>query len=136
MDRLLRKLETAKQHLPQPIVQTVKGAAVGIIAYGSSHPAVEESRVQLQKEYTVESSYLRIGALPFTDQLKEFFSECQRIYVVEQNRDGQMADLLRMEFVEEASKIRKVRHYDGLPIDARFITDSIVELEGLNEERS
>jgi 2-oxoglutarate ferredoxin oxidoreductase subunit alpha len=129
MDRLTLKHETAKQHLPQPVVQKMGEATIGIIAYGSSHPAIEESLVQLRNEYAIELNYLRIRALPFTDQLKGFLASCQRVYVVEQNRDGQMADLLRMEFAEQASKIRKIRHYTGLPIDARFVTDLIVEQE-------
>ena len=129
MDRLLQKLETAKQHIPQPIVRTVEGVTRGIIAYRSSHPAVEESLIQLRNEYAIEFHYLRIRALPFTAPLEAFLGSCQRVYVVEQNRDGQMADLLRMEFAEQAGKIRKIRHYDGLPIDARFITDQVVEQE-------
>jgi 2-oxoglutarate ferredoxin oxidoreductase subunit alpha len=129
MDRLTHKLDTARKFVPQPEVRSRTGAAVGIIAYGSSHVAVEESLVQLEREFGIEASYFRIRALPFTGHLREFLRTHERLYVVEQNRDGQMADLVTIEVPEFAARLRKILHYNGLPIDARFITDHIVELE-------
>ena len=55
-----------------------------------------------------------------------------RVYVVEQNRDAQMASLMRMDMPAElATRIRSVLHFNGLPIDARSITDGILAQEGL-----
>jgi len=130
VDRLKRKYNTAKTTVPQPVIDIQAGATIGIIAYGSSDFAVEEARDQLTRERGIKTSYLRIRALPFTDSVREFIREHQNVYVVEQNRDGQMGDLLRLEVDEDQKKIRKVLHYDGLPIHARFISDGIVELEG------
>jgi 2-oxoglutarate ferredoxin oxidoreductase subunit alpha len=129
MDRLTRKLDTARQFVPQPEIRPRPGAEIGIIAYGSSHVAVEESLHQLEREFGIEAGYFRIRALPFTAHLEEFLNAHSRIYVVEQNRDGQMADLVITEVPGSATKIRKVLHYKGLPIDARFITERIVEME-------
>jgi 2-oxoglutarate ferredoxin oxidoreductase subunit alpha len=130
VDRLARKFETAKTLVPQPIVQDVDGAKVGIIAYGSSHFAVEESRDQLREEHGIDAAYLRLRAYPFPSLVNEFITRYERVYVVEQNRDGQMLSLLRMD-VDAASvvRLRSVLHYNGLPIDARSITDSIVAQE-------
>jgi 2-oxoglutarate ferredoxin oxidoreductase subunit alpha len=130
VDRLARKFETAKTLVPQPIVQDVDGAKVGIIAYGSSHFAVEESRDQLREEHGIDAAYLRLRAYPFPSSVNEFITRYERVYVVEQNRDGQMLSLLRMD-VDAASvvRLRSVLHYNGLPIDARSITDSIVAQE-------
>jgi 2-oxoglutarate/2-oxoacid ferredoxin oxidoreductase subunit alpha len=131
LDRLGRKFETAKKFVPKPVVQD--GAAkVGIIAYGSSHFAVEECRDQLREEAGIAAAYLRLRAYPFTDEVTAFIQRYERIYVVEQNRDGQMLTLLRMDFDPAlTAKLRSVRHYNGLPIDARSITDEILAQEGV-----
>src|SRR5690606_3050852 len=104
VDRLARKFETAKTLVPQPIVQDVDGAKVGIIAYGSSHFAVEESRDQLREEHGIDAAYLRLRAYPFPSSVNEFITRYERVYVVEQNRDGQMLSLLRMD-VDAASVV-------------------------------
>ena len=129
MNRLTRKLDTARLHVPQPELRLHPEAEIGIIAYGSSHVAVEESLAQLEAEFGIVAGYLRVRALPFTSHLEEFLQSHERVYVVEQNRDGQMADLVVIESPECAAKIRKVLHYTGLPIDARFITDHIAANE-------
>ena len=133
VQRLARKFDTARQMVPQPVAEIVPGARIGIIAYGTTHFAIEESRAQLASENGVKTSYLRLRAYPFTDDLPEFVHACDRVYVVEQNRDGQMFSLLRMEMDPALSaKLRSVRHFNGLPIDARSVTDEIVEQEGVH----
>jgi len=134
LDRLVRKFETASTLVPQPVVEIEPGASVGIIAFGSSHWAVRESRDQLREESGIATSYLRLRAYPFTPAIDEFIRQHDRVYVVEQNRDGQMLSLLRMDGDPSLlAKLRSVRHYNGLPIDARSITDAIVgqEMRGL-----
>jgi 2-oxoglutarate ferredoxin oxidoreductase subunit alpha len=128
MDRLNRKYQTAKKFVPSPVVDHQAGAKVGIIAFGSSDFAVEESRHQL-KMANIKTSYIRLRALPFTDELRKFVEMHDHLYVVEQDRDAQMRDLIRLEMPDLAMKLRSVLHYDGLPIDARFITDAIMEQE-------
>jgi 2-oxoglutarate ferredoxin oxidoreductase subunit alpha len=130
VDRLARKFETARRLIPQPVVQDHPGASVGIIAFGSSHWAVEESRDQLREEHQIETSYLRIRAYPFTADIDAFIKRYDRVYVVEQNRDAQMLSLLRMDVAPESVvRLRSVLHYNGLPIDARSITDGILAHE-------
>ena len=132
MDRLARKFETARKHVPQPVLVEERDAEVGIIAFGSSHWAVTEARDQLKLEKNLKIRYLRLRALPLTEALHSFVRSCQRVYVVEQNRDAQMAQLIRLELSQQPGqqdKIRSVLHYDGLPIDARSVTDKIVALE-------
>lgn len=129
MDRLARKHETAKKYVPQPLIRYHEGAEVGLIVFGSTDAAMEECQDQLRREYGIETNYFRIRALPLTSHLREFISRCRRVYVVEQNRDGQMADLVKLEVGEDAIKVRKVLHYTGIPIDARFVTDEVVACE-------
>ncbi len=124
MDRLNRKWETARGHVPKPILEETKGADAGILCYGSSRWAVEEAR-DLLREQGIQTSSLRVRAYPFTPDVGQFLARHERVYVVEQNRDGQMAALLRMEYPAHAMRLRSVLHYDGLPLDARTVVDGV-----------
>jgi 2-oxoglutarate ferredoxin oxidoreductase subunit alpha len=135
VDRLSKKFDTARKHVPAPIVDRQPRAKIGFIAYGTTDFPLQESRHQLSSERDVETSYLRLRALPFTHELKAFVANHDRIYVVEQNRDGQMGDLIRLEVGEDQKKIRKILHYTGLPCDARSITDALLQMEGNRDEK-
>jgi 2-oxoglutarate ferredoxin oxidoreductase subunit alpha len=128
MDRLTRKFETARKTLPAPIVEG-KGNPVGVLAFGTTHWAMVESRDQLKAERGLSTDYLRLLAYPFHDDVEKFIASHDRVYVVEQNRDAQMASLLRIAYPALAAKLRSVLHYNGLPIDARTVTDSITAQE-------
>ena len=130
MDRLAKKFETARSHVPRPF-QMGEGSKVGMIAYGTSRWAIFESRHQLQNEYGLSIDYLRLKAYPFTREVFEFIEKHDRVYVIDQNRDGQMLQLLRMECsAAQIAKLRSVKHYNGLPLDARSVTDEIISQEG------
>ncbi len=131
MERLAKKFETARRFVPAPEIVETAGAKIGMIGYGTSHWAIDESRDQLEREQGMATGYLRLKAYPFTDDLGAFIDRYDRIYVVEQNRDAQMLGLMRLEFPpERIAKLRSVLHYNGLPIDARSITDEILVQEG------
>lgn len=132
MERLARKFETARELVPHPVVRGAGAARAGLIAYGTSDFAVRESLDQLHKEYQFEADYLRIRAFPFTREVHEFVAAHERVYVIEQNRDAQMLSLLKLDLpAAETTKLRSVRHYNGLPLDARSITDELVIQEEL-----
>jgi 2-oxoglutarate ferredoxin oxidoreductase subunit alpha len=97
MDRLAHKFETIRQRVPKPIIDTQPSAEVGIIGYGTSHYAITEARDRLREQHGLPTSYLRLRAYPFTDEVSDFIRRYQRVYVVEQNRDGQMFDLLKLD---------------------------------------
>ncbi len=124
MDRLARKLETAKKYVPKPVVSDGSGSRIGIIAYGSSDFAVEEARVILGRKGT-KTDYLRLRALPFTPEAAAFIAAHDRVYVIDQNRDGQMYDLLRLEIGGNTDKLSSIRHYDGFPLDAETVIEGI-----------
>jgi 2-oxoglutarate/2-oxoacid ferredoxin oxidoreductase subunit alpha len=129
LERLNRKMETARTELPAPLLDG-PGTAVGIIAYGSSHHALLESRDQLRREKGLETDYLRVRALPFSPEVRAFVERHSRVYVVEQNRDGQLAALLKLDLPAELTpRLRSVAHIPGLPLDARSVTDEIAERE-------
>ena len=131
LDRLGRKFDTARTLVPKPEVEMVGKGGIGLIAWGTTHWAIVESRDQLVQEEKVETSYLRLRAFPFTTEVWEFIDKCDRVYVVEQNRDGQMLSLLKMECnVSQFAKLRSIRHYVGLPIDGRSVTTELLKQEG------
>ena len=124
MDRLARKFESAKAYVPKPLVSNGSTSRVGIIAYGSSDFAVEEARVLLARK-GITTDYLRLRALPFTPETAAFVAAHDRVYVVDQNRDGQMYDLLRLEVHGDATRLHSIRHYDGFPLDAETVIEGI-----------
>ncbi len=124
MDRLARKYDTARALVPKPAVED-HGRKVGLLAYGSTHWAMGEARDQLRAEAGLETDYLLVKALPFGAEVRAFVERHARVYVVEQNRDAQMAALLRLEYPAHAARIRSVLHYDGLPVDARSVSDGV-----------
>ncbi len=130
MERLARKFETARSLVPAPEQRGTGKARVGIVAYGSSHPAVVESQAQLRAERGLETDYLRVRGYPFARAVHEFVERHERVYVVEQNRDGQLAALLKLDLEPELlTRLRSVAHVHGLPLDARSVTDEILTLE-------
>ena len=111
--------------------RAMPGAKIGFIGYGTSHWAIGESRDQLREETDVKTSYFRLRAYPFTDELAAFIDAHERVYVIEQNRDAQLLQLMKLELTpERQTKLRSVLHYNGLPIDARSITDDVLAQEG------
>lgn len=130
VDRLVRKLDTLKPRLPAAVVTNgERPTRVGIVAYGTTHWAIDESRDQLRRDHGIETDYLRLRAFPFGDEVRAFLASHDRIYVVEQNRDAQMGALMRLECQGFASKIRNVLRYDGFPVAARELTDEIAAKE-------
>jgi 2-oxoglutarate/2-oxoacid ferredoxin oxidoreductase subunit alpha len=131
MERINRKFETARSFVPRPEVVSAGKSKIGIIAYGTSHWALVESRDQLKKEYNFEADYLRLRAYPFTREVHEFVEKHERVYVVEQNRDAQMLSLLKLDLRPElVTRLRSISHIHGLPLDARSVTDEIMTMEG------
>ncbi len=131
MERLNRKFETARSFVPRPEILKGANAKIGIIAYGTSHWGIIESRDQLRTEYAIETDYLRLRAYPFTREVHEFIEHHDRVYVVEQNRDAQMLSLLKLDLKPElTTRLRSISHLDGLPLDARSVTDELSTMEG------
>ena len=132
IDRLTRKFETARGMMPRPVVDVNEKASVGLIGCGTSDYAIQESRQQLLDEHKLNTSYARVKAYPFNSELADFIERHDRVYVVDQNRDGQLRELILREIQPElAPKVLSVRYYGGLPIDARTVTDHVVHQEGL-----
>lgn len=128
LERLERKHETARTLVPKPIVDRRKGADIGIIAFGSTDAPVQEARDRL-REQGIETSSIRVRALPLEQTLVEFIKAHKRLYVVELNIEGQLRSLIRLFVPERATDLRSVAHLDGLPLTASYVTNAILEQE-------
>ena len=132
MDRLARKFENARKLVPAPVVNKNGSSKIGFLAYGSTDFALRESLDQIAKEHKMSVDYMRIRAFPFAHEIHDFVASHDRVYVVEQDRDGQLASLLKLDLPgDQVVKLRSILHYNGLPIDARSITDEFATREGL-----
>jgi 2-oxoglutarate/2-oxoacid ferredoxin oxidoreductase subunit alpha len=131
LDRLSKKFETARNVVPLPVISEEKGADVGIIAFGSTDIVMSEARAQL-KAKGLSTSYLRVRGYPFHSSVQDFIKKHKRVYVVEQNRDGQMKQLLFGEYGKLNPNIDSILHYDGLPIYSDVVVKPILEKEAAN----
>ena len=128
MDRLRLKYKTARSIVPKPIIDNSNNSEIGIITFGSNDPAVYEARINLKKE-GIKSDYLRIRALPFTEEILDFVHSHKRVYIIESNHDGQMNQLITIEMPGQAIKFRSLCLDNGLSLSASWVKDRIQEME-------
>jgi 2-oxoglutarate ferredoxin oxidoreductase subunit alpha len=128
INRLAKKYQTAKQYVPSSVLSSMDGAGFGIIAVGTADSAIEEARVKLA-EAGIPTDYLRIRAIPFTQEVEDFISSHERVYVIELNRDGQLRQILTINFPQYAGRLVKMTRSNGLPLSARWVKDEILAKE-------
>ncbi len=125
LDRLVRKHDAARARVPQP-VSDENGNAVGLIAYGTTHHAIAEAR-DILRDDGINVDYLRVRALPLAADVAAFVERHERVYVVEQNRDGQLYGIMRTELPAHlVERVFSIRHYNGVPIDAYAVVDPLL----------
>jgi len=125
MDRLSLKQKTARQYVPDSIVDNMEDTKVGIIAYGSTDPAIIEARDMLAAK-GLKTNYLRLRALPFTETIENFVRENDEIFIVEMNHDGQLREIMSAEMPTESEKFVSVNLNSGLSLTAEWIKDQIL----------
>ena len=128
MKRLGKKFETARKYLPKPILTGNGKAEVGILAFGSTEPAILEALDLLEIE-GISADFLRVRALPLIEDVREFVESHDRIYVVELNQHGQLYQLLRIEFIGIADKLISLTKHDGLPLTANWVLEMMLAKE-------
>ena len=135
MQRLLKKFETAKALVPQPVLtEAKKKTKFGAIYFGSTSPSMHEALEAFEAE-GMHVDILRIRAFPFPDSVLDFITSHEQVFVIEQNRDAQFRSLLVNELNVDPAHLMPVLHYDGTPITARFIIKEIGErVRALNVE--
>ena len=128
LERLKKKYNTARQYVPGPVFDAMEGAQIGIIGFGSTEPGISEARHQLAQLGLI-TDFMRIRAVPFTAEVGDFIRQHQRCYVVEMNRDGQIHQLLTLEYPDLATKLISLAYTDGLPLTARHVRRAILAKE-------
>jgi len=130
LDRIKNKINSSKADLPEPIITKVRGAQKGIIAFGSPDAAMSEALDYLKAD-GIKLNYLRLRSLPASDQVLDFIRSHEKVYIVENNRDGQMHGILSLELPEKANDLISLAIIDGLPINAEWVREAV-----LNEENA
>ncbi len=128
LDRIKNKIDSSKADIPEPVITKMRGAKNGIIAFGSMDAALVEALDYLKAD-GIKLNYLRLRSLPASDQVLDFIRSHEKVYVLENNRDGQMHSILSLELPEKAQDMISVAMVDGLPINAEWIREAV-----LNEE--
>ncbi len=128
LDRIKRKFVFACQDLPDPIIEKMPGAKIGLIGMGSTDPAIQEAQDILNNQ-GLAVDYLRIRSLPTDTIVKEFIASHERNYVLELNRDGQLHQILQLEHAEFSNRLTSVAIVDGLPMAAQWVVEQINEKE-------
>ena len=111
MSRLRHKIDSSREDLPAPIIEQIKTASIGFVGFGSTDPAIIEARDRLA-DIGVESSYIRVRALPTSLKISEFIASHDRVYVIEMNIEGQLHKLLQIQSPELATKLVSLAHCD------------------------
>src|SRR5271167_2729180 len=125
MQRLVRKFETAQDMVPRPLqANAAKPTKIGVIYFGSTAPSMDEA-IELLEARGHQLDRLRIRAFPFHSSVASFIADHDFVYVIEQNRDGQLRSLIVNENGIDPVRMVPIRHYDGTPITARFIAGAI-----------
>jgi 2-oxoglutarate ferredoxin oxidoreductase subunit alpha len=128
MDRLKKKHETARNYVPAPIVYSKPEATVGVIGFGSTEAAILEAIDQLETEQGIKAEFLRVRAIPFTQEVTDFVNKYDQIFVVEMNRDGQLKQILTVEYPERAANFKSVAYGDGMPAAAKWVREGILAM--------
>jgi 2-oxoglutarate ferredoxin oxidoreductase subunit alpha len=135
LDRLKKKFDTARRYVPKPIIEKDRNVKTGIICYGSSYEPVREARDRL-KAQGLKTNHMLIRALPLSSEVREFMADHDTIYLVEQNRDAQMAAIIKDEMPELGAKIVSVLIYNGLPVTAGEVVRQIFDAAQSSQPRT
>jgi 2-oxoglutarate ferredoxin oxidoreductase subunit alpha len=128
LDRLKAKFETVRSYVPGPVIDSVEGTDIGIISFGSTESAILEARDRLADE-GVKVDFMRVRAIPFTPEVEGFIQKHKRNYIVEMNRDGQLHQLLSLDYPDQATKLISLAHTDGLSLTASRVRESVLAHE-------
>jgi 2-oxoglutarate ferredoxin oxidoreductase subunit alpha len=124
VDRLDRKIQRAARAVPPPIIRPAAGARVGLVTIGGCHAACIEALDQLAGE-GIAVDYMRVRGFPFSEEVSRFLDAHDVTFVVEQNRDGQLRNLLILETGIAGEKLESVRYYGGFPMSAHHVISGV-----------
>jgi len=118
VDRLLRKWDTAKTIVPPPqFYPDPHGSEIGMLFFGTTTDSALEA-IDLLRKQGIHVDGMRLKACPFPQAVTDFILDHDTVFVVEQNRDGQMRSILINELEIDPRRLTAVLNYDGFPITA------------------
>lgn len=127
MERLLKKWQTAKAIVPEPVMYpSIDNARYGVMFFGTSTASALEAMDYLAED-GIKLDGLRLRAFPFNDSVERFLQQHEQVFLIEQNRDAQMKSLLVNEIGIAPDRLVSVLNFDGMPITARTIQQAIVD---------
>lgn len=129
MDRIKMKIESAREQLPKPEYRNLEGARIGLIGMGSTEPALLEAQEKLEV-LGISCDFMRIRALPLSKEVGEFIEAHEVNFVAELNRDGQLHQILSIDYCHLTEKMVSIAYMDGLPMTAELVVDAVMEKEG------
>ncbi len=124
LNRINRKFDTARELLPQPVIHRQNGADVAILSIGTNHPAIMEA-LDYQESQGIKLDYMRVRALPPSTAIRDFIASYDRVFVVENNQDGQIHKILQLEFPELVGTMEAMNRFNGLPISPDWLNEVI-----------
>jgi len=124
LDRIDRKIQRSTKALPAPVIKSRKGATMGLVTVGACHAACMEALDLLEKD-GVLLDYMRVRAFPFGSDVQQFLDAHDVNFIVEQNRDGQLRNLLTLETGVPMEKLESVRYYGGFPMSAHHVIEGV-----------
>jgi len=131
VDRLRRKFDTAATMVPEPVISkqpdSKSNKQWAIVSIGSCDGAIREARDRMSDLGIADLDYMRIKAFPFNDQVADFISSYEQVFIVEQNRDAQLRQLLSIELEIDPNKMVPLLSYDGMPVSSDFIVEAVSE---------
>ncbi len=128
LDRIKLKFDNAREKLPKPVYRNIDGARIGLIGMGSTEPAILEAQDILNSK-GIATDFMRVRALPFSKEVRDFIQAHDRNYVLELNRDGQLHQILVTEYCDLTDRLVSLSYMDGLPMTAKWIVESLSEKE-------
>jgi 2-oxoglutarate ferredoxin oxidoreductase subunit alpha len=128
LDRIKLKFDNAREKLPKPVYRNIEGAKIGLVGMGSTEPAILEAQDILNSK-GIATDFMRVRALPFSQDVRKFIQAHDRNYVLELNRDGQLHQILVTEYCDLTDRLVSLSYMDGLPMTAKWIVESVSEKE-------
>lgn len=130
VDRLVHKLARAAEDVPAPVIRRREGAKLGVVTVGGCNAACQEAVDQMGLA-GAPFDFMRVRGFPFGAEVAQFLQDHQEVFVVEQNRDGQLRSLLALETGYPLDRMHSVRQYSGFPLSARDVTVALESRVGV-----
>ena len=124
VDRLTRKFKHAATVMPKPAFVLQDGADIGLVTIGGCDAAVRKAADKLSAQ-GIAVDVMRIRGFPFGQEVLDFITSHERVFVIEQNRDAQLKSLITIELSVAPDSLTSILDYGGMPLTAKVVVDAV-----------